>query len=155
MNRPEQLIQLAVPFPPKLVKKAAPGKHGDYVSHEDVTQRALTIVGPFDFEVTTLIRGYAAEETTSKATYPARDGAVVGVLATLTVEIDGRAITITEAGVAEHPASENDGDNAKKASSDALKRCWMRTGLGIHLWSKTPFLYEQLLKDFPDGTPDE
>lgn len=155
MQRPDQLIQLAVPFPADLVKGPAPGKHGDYVSHEDVTQRALSIVGPFDFEITQLIRGYAAEEQTSKATYPARDGAVVGVLGTLRVEIDGRIVVVTEAGVAEHPASENDGDNAKKASSDALKRCWMRTGLGLHLWSKSYFLHVQLLKDHPDGTPDE
>lgn len=148
----KELIALSVPFPAELVKPPAPGKHGSYVSHEDVTQRALSIVGPFSFEVTELIRGRAVEETNRNGDVigEARDGAVVGVLGTLTIEVDGRPVTITEAGVAEHPASENDGDNAKKAASDALKRCWMRAGLGLHLWSDNYFLHGQLLKDHPE-----
>ena len=148
----KQLIELSVPFPAEIVMEPPTGKHGDYVNHADVTQRALTIVGSFSFEVIELIRGYAEEETKRDGTLlgEARDNAVVGCVGRLTLEVDGRPVVISEIGSVDNPASENDGENAKKAASDALKRCWMRTGLGLHLWSKHYFLHGQLLKDHPE-----
>ena len=38
----------------------------------------------------------------------------------------------------------------KNATSDAFKRCWMRLGLGLHLWSGSSyFLDRQLAKSEP------
>jgi glycine/D-amino acid oxidase-like deaminating enzyme len=105
-----------------------------------VNERALSIVGPFSFEVVDVIRGHAHEVVVKKA--------VVGCLAALTLEVDGRKIRIVEAGDVEGAAAQEDGANLKEAASDAFKRCWMRTGLGLHLWSQADyFLDKQLDKD--------
>lgn len=147
-----QLRALAEPFPPKLVKEPPAGKHGSYVSHSTVNERALSIVGPFSFEVVKVIYGPAFSRTVNKGqsnerTYEERE-AVVGCLGKLTVEIDGREVVITEAGDVEGAAAQEDGANLKEASSDAFKRCWMRVGLGLHLWSQEDFfLTTQLDKD--------
>jgi len=147
-----QLRDLAEPFPAALVKKPPAGKFGSYVSHSTVNERALSIVGPFSFGVVEVIRGPAQEVTVHKGkpnehTYPVRE-AVVGCLATLTVDIDGRTVSITEVGDVEGAAAQEDGANLKEAASDAFKRCWMRTGLGLHLWSQGDyFLPKQLDKE--------
>lgn len=146
------LRQLAEPFPAALVKRPPQGKYGSYVSHSTVNERALSIVGPFSFEVVQVIRGHADSVIINKGketerTYESRE-AVVGCLARLTVDIDGRTVTIIEAGDVEGAAGQDDGANLKEASSDAFKRCWMRTGLGLHLWSQNDyFLAYQLDKD--------
>lgn len=126
-----QLSELSRPFPARLVKQK-PGKFAaDYVSHDTVNQRLLEVVGPFSFEVTQTIVN--------------PDGTLVGCLGTLTVEIDGRQVTVTEAGDVEHP-SPNNASNLKAASSDSFKRCAMRLGLGLHLWSSDYFLDKALEK---------
>ena len=142
------LIALATPFPPHLVKKAPAGKYGDYVAHSTVTERLLSVVGPFDFQVLREVRGYAPEVSSGKRTWPARDNAIVGCLATLTCTVDGRVTTVTEVGTEDNPAMHNDAENLKNAASDALKRCAMRFGCGLHLWSNGDyFLHAQLVKD--------
>ena len=147
-----QLRDLAEPFPAHLVKKPPQGKFGSYVPHSTVNERALSVVGPFSFEVVEVIRGHAHSVTQNKGksnevVYPARD-AVVGCLGRLTCEIDGRTVSIVEAGDVEGAAAQEDGANLKEAASDAFKRCWMRLGLGLHLWSQGDyFLPAQLDKD--------
>ena len=148
----EQLYQLARPFSGQYVKKAPAGKHGDYVPHHVVTQRALSIVGPHSFQVTEQIRGRAPEVSNGK--WPARDGAVVGCLATLTVTIDGTEVVVTEVGTEDQPAMHTDAENLKNSASDAYKRCWMRLGLGLHLWSQADYFLEAQL-DKERETPDE
>ena len=115
------LRNLATPFASRFVKPPPKGKHGDYVSHDVVNQKALAIVGPHSFEIVELIY-----DDTRK---------VVGVLGKLTATIDGREVTVVEVGDEEQPQQGNSASNAKKAASDAYKRCWMRLGLGLHLWS--------------------
>jgi hypothetical protein len=135
----EQLTAMATPFPRSLIKSPAPGKHGEYVKHSTVTERLLHELGGFSFEVVEVVRGYAPEIVTrgdNPRTYPARDGAVVGVLGRLSVTVDGVDRTITEVGSEDNPAMGHDGDNLKNATSDALKRCAMRLGVGLHLWSQ-------------------
>jgi hypothetical protein len=150
-----QLRQLAEPFPPRLIKSPPKGKFGSYVSHSTVNERALSIVGPFSFAVDQVIRGYAEAVTVNKGkdnehTYPARE-AVVGCTAMLTVEVDGRAVSVVEVGDVEGAAAQTDGANLKEASSDAFKRCWMRLGLGLHLWSQGDyFLANQMDKETSD-----
>ena len=143
-----ELHELSRPFPPAFVKKAPKGKFGSYVAHSTVTERLLSIVGPFTFAVTEIIRGYAPEVKGKDKTWPARADAIVGCLATLTVTIDGREVSITEVGDVEEPAMNLDGFNLKTASSDAIKRCAMRLSLGLHLWSQADyFLDKQLEKE--------
>jgi len=150
-----QLRELAQPFGASLVSKAPQGKYGDYVKHSTVNERMLSVVGAHSFEVVELIRGQAAEVKTTSRSWPARDGAVVGCLARMTVEIDGRTVTVTEVGDVEQPAMNEDGRNAKDAASDAYKRCAMRVGLGLHLWSgDSYFLPAQLDKTAAEATQE-
>ncbi len=140
-----QLRELATPFTGPFIDKA-PGKGGgEYVSHSTINERALSVVGPHSFEVVELIRGYAPEMVTTNKTYPARDDAVVGCLARLTCIVDGQEVSVVEVGDVDNPAMNLDGPNAKNASSDAYKRCWMRLGLGLHLWSADRYFLDRQL----------
>ncbi len=146
-----ELHELSRPFPDHLVKKAPQGKYGSYVAHSTVTERLLSIVGPFDYEVMEVIRGPAPAvigkgHTEDDPKYYARANAIVGCLARLTVMIDGGRVSVTEVGDVEEPAMNNDGRNLKDASSDAIKRCAMRIGLGLHLWSQDDYFLEAQLE---------
>jgi hypothetical protein len=59
--------------------------------------------------------------------------------------VDGDFVTVTEVGDVEHPSG-NNGSNLKNASSDALKRCAMRLGCGLHLWSGENFYLDRALE---------
>jgi hypothetical protein len=72
------------------------------------------------------------------------DGVIVGCLATLEVMVDGDFVTVTEVGDVEHPSG-NNGSNLKNAASDALKRCAMRVGCGLHLWSQDNYYLDRAL----------
>lgn len=151
-----QLQQLATPFPEHLVKKAPQGKFGSYVAHSAITERLLSIVGPFSYEIVEVIHGHAKavigkNGTAEHPTYPARDQAIVGCLGRLTVTIDGRTVSVIEVGDVEEAAMNNDGRNLKDASSDAIKRCAMRLGLGLHLWSQSDYFLEAQLSTGEDG----
>lgn len=144
-----QLRELATPFKGRLIKSAPRGKFGSYVSHSTVNERALSVVGPHSFEIIEVIRGWADavtinRDTVTERTFPARE-AVVGCLARLTVRIDGETVSVVEAGDVEGAAGQEDGANLKEASSDAYKRCWMRLGLGLHLWSQEDYFLDRQL----------
>lgn len=136
----ELMRELAQPFPDKYVQRAPQGKHGSYINHADITQRLLAVVGPYSFEVKEVIRGYAPEIKSSNNTFEAREDAVLGVTASLTI-IDryGVRFTITEVGTEDNPAMSHDAENLKSATSDAFKRCAMRLGLGLQLWAKVGY----------------
>ena len=136
-----QLRELSRPFPESLVKQK-PGKFAAaYVEHSVVGQRLLEVLGPYSFEVKQMI------------TNP--DGMVTGCLATLTCTIDGREVRITEVGDVERPGESN-GSAGKTASSDALKRCAMRLGVGLHLWSQDNYYLDRALdKREKDGHDDK
>lgn len=131
-----QLRRLATPFPAQFVEKNPTG-YGHYVAHDVVTQRLLAILGPFGTSVVEVIRG-----TADKC-----DGEVItGVLLALHVEIDGRKVTVTEVGDCERPDNwKTDGARLKDAMSDAIKRCAMRLGVGLHLWSGDAYVLPQWL----------
>lgn len=126
-----QLVALVKPFASRLVKAPPQGKHGDYVSHSTVNEKLLAVLGPFDFEVRELI--YNAERQ------------VEGALCTLRVEVDGRPTVITEVGEYDGYEKAHNGDRAKKAASDAFKRCAMRLGVALHLWSGEDFFLYTVL----------
>jgi len=127
-----QLQRLAKPFPGFMIQEK-PGKFAaQFVSHSEVVQKLLAVVGPYDFEVREIIRGDS--------------GKVEAVLATMTVTIDGRVTTITEVGECERPDNwPTEGARLKDAASDALKRCAMRFGVGLHLWAQDRFVLSNML----------
>lgn len=142
-----QLRDLAKPFPDRFVNQNPTG-YGSYVAHHIVNQRLLQIVGPFDFALVEIVRGDVDEVKNSDPSKakPARENAVVGVVARLTVTVDGATHVFEEAGDCEHPQNwPHDGARMKDAMSDAFKRCAMRCGLGLHLWSQRDYyLYDRL-----------
>ena len=131
-----QLYQLARQFPANLVKQK-PGKFAAaYVEHSVISQRLLEVVGPHSFEVKQPI------------TNP--DGTVTGCLAALSCTIDGFPVVVVEVGDVEHP-SQNNAANLKNAASDALKRCAMRLGVGLHLWSQDNYYLDKALEKREGG----
>lgn len=126
-----QLSELARKFPDSLVK-SKPGKFAAaYVEHSVINQRLLEVVGPHSFEVKQAI------------TNP--DGTVTGCLAALSCTIDGMPVVVVEVGDVEHPGTNNAG-NLKNAASDAYKRCAMRLGVGLHLWSQDNYYLDKALE---------
>lgn len=150
-GQPSQLAKLAKPFPDRYVKKPPQGKYGSYVEHSTITQALLATVGPYSFHIRQVLRGFVAakiDKKTGEVHKPELHDAAVGVIAALTLTIDGREVTVEEVGDCEDPHNwPNDGSRLKDAMSDALKRCAMRMGLGLHLWAQEDyFLHESLSK---------
>jgi len=141
-----QLYELSRVFPDKFIHKNPTG-FGDYIQHSVIRQRLLSVVGAYTQEVKHIIR----EKLTDKQGKEME--VVTGVILALTVEIDGELVTIEEAGDVEQPFNwRTDGARLKDAISDAVKRCAMAMGVGLHLWSQFDgqseyFLDEQLKKD--------
>jgi len=126
-----QLHELSRPFPASLVKQK-PGKFAAaYVEHSVISQRLLEVVGPHSFEVKQAISN--------------PDGTVTGCLAALSCTIDGFPVVVVEVGDVEHPG-QNNAANLKNAASDALKRCAMRLGVGLHLWSGDNYYLDKALE---------
>jgi len=149
----EQLFELSRTFPEKFIHKNPTG-FGDYIQHSVIRQRLLSVVGPYSQEVKHIIR----ETLTDKQ---GKDKEVItGVVLALTVEIDGEVVTVEEAGDVEQPFNwKTDGARMKDAVSDAVKRCAMAMGVGLHLWEQFDgqseyFLDKQLEKGLEDGKSD-
>ena len=157
------LSQLARRFPEGFIER----KDGiDYVAHHVVTQRLLSIVGPFDFELVEIIRGNVTAATPdpngrsrrARAGTPALHNVVVGGVWRLTCEVDGVRVRIEEVGdVGDVHNWPHDGARLKDAASDALKRCAMRLGLGLHLWAQEHYFLDRQLRailELSDSTAD-
>ena len=128
----EPLVKLAKPFPASVVKQKPGSFAAAYVSHSEVSQSLLGIVGPHSTEVKHIV--YNAE------------GKVEGIVMALKVTIDGQEIVVEEAGAVERKVP-NNGEALKDCMSDAIKRCAMRLGLGLHLWAgDSYYLYNVLNK---------
>lgn len=150
---PSQLERLAKPFPDRLIH-SNPSGGGSFVRHSVVTEKLLAVVGPFDFELVQIVRGHVdakppnptAKSARGKAGSPLLTDAIVGAVCRLTVDVDGRRTSIEEVGDCEDPHNwPHDGARLKDAMSDSLKRCAMRFGVTLHLWSGDEFsLYKQL-----------
>lgn len=150
-----QLSELATPFPARYIK-TNPSGGGDYVKHHIVNQRLLMAVGPYEFERVEILRGHVdaippnpnGNSRKAKEGSAALDGAIVGVVCRLTCSIDDRRMMIEECGDCESPHNwPHDGARLKDAMSDAFKRCCMRMGLGLHLWSQEDYFLDHKLKE--------
>ena len=131
------LRDLVKRIPASYVKTKPGGFQADYVSHADIQQILLAKLGPCTQEVKELI--YNAEHQ------------LQGCILRMTYEIDGQTVVIEEAGDVERPGA-NNGANAKNAVSDAVKRCAMRVGVGLHLWSQENYVLDKMAQD---GEEDE
>jgi Rad52/22 family double-strand break repair protein len=158
--------ELARPFPDKYIEKN-PSGGGHYVKHHVIVQRLIQVLGvPPSFEKVEVIFGDVAAipPNPQGKSQRAKDGAdalrnvVVAVVARLTVTIDGQKVIVEEAGDCEEPHNwKTDGQRLKDAMSDAYKRCAMRLGVGLHLWSQDQFfLFDKLNEEggsLAGGTP--
>ena len=114
--------KLTANFPKSVVKKAPQGKYGDYVPHHIYTKRLVDVVGGkynFTYDI---IRD--------------KDNAVVGAKCTLEIDDLG---TVQEVGdVDRHALARNltESEILKLAVSDGIKRCCMRFGIGLELWTR-------------------
>lgn len=160
MNRPE-LAALAKPFPDRYIHRN-PSGGGDYVAHPLVTQKVLATLPGYSFTLVQVLRGHVAavppnpngKSDRARNGVPALDDAVVGVVMRLEATIDGHRYVVEEVGDCEQPHNwPTDGARLKDAMSDAFKRCAMRVGVGLHLWSQKDgfFLFDALSKG--DGPP--
>ena len=140
-----QLYELSRVFPDKFIHKNPTG-FGDYIQHSVIRQRLLSVVGAYSQEVKHIIRETLTDKQGKEIEV------VTGVILALTVEIDGELVTVEEAGDVEQPFNwRTDGARLKDAVSDAVKRCAMAMGVGLHLWAQFDgssgyFLDEQLKK---------
>jgi hypothetical protein len=148
------LAKLARPFPRELVQRDPGGN--SYVAHENVTQWLLGIVGPFSFELVEVIRGDVPDvppdpkgrSRQAKEGMPELHDVIVGGVWRLTLRIDGRTVQLEEAGDVEDPHNwPHDGLRLKQSASDAIKRCAMRAGLGLHLWAGERYVLDGRLRE--------
>lgn len=152
-------VDLACPFPDNLVR-SNPSGGGSYVPHGIIKQRLLSVVGPYDFRLVEVLRGYVPAKAPNpngtsqraKDGTPALENAVVGAVFRLSLLIDGERIEVEAAGDCEDPNNwPHDGARLKDAESDAFKRCCAHIGLGLHLWCPPDkggyFLYDDLQSD--------
>ena len=121
MNK-ETIKKLTKNFPKDVVKQAPKGKFGSYVPHHLYTQRLVDVVGgQYNFLIKEVIRD--------------KDNAVVGAICRL--EIEGLGVVEEIGDVDTHAISRNitESEVLKLAVSDGIKRCCMRFGIGLELWT--------------------
>jgi hypothetical protein len=121
MNK-ETIKKLTKNFPKDVVKQAPKGKFGSYVPHHLYTQRLVDVVGgQYNFFIKEVIRD--------------KDNAVVGAICRL--EIEGLGVVEEIGDVDTHAISRNitESEVLKLAVSDGIKRCCMRFGIGLELWT--------------------
>ena len=121
MNK-ETIKKLTKNFPKDVVKQAPKGKFGSYVPHHLYTQRLVDVVGgQYNFLIKEIIRD--------------KDNAVVGAICRL--EIEGLGVVEEVGDVDTHAISRKitESEVLKLAVSDGIKRCCMRFGIGLELWT--------------------
>ena len=132
----EQLYDLSRRFPDKFIHKN-PSGFGYYIQHSVIRQRLLSVLGAYSTDVVETIYD---------------DDMITGVILKLTCVIDNKEISVVEAGDVENPTNwKTNGARMKDAMADAIKRCAMALGVGLHLWSQIDgqdeyFLDKQLEK---------
>lgn len=168
MTYPREIVQLSQPFPDVYVHKN-PSGGGTYVKHHVIEQRLIQVFGrPPTFERVEIVFGDVAEikpnpngnSQRAKEGRPPLKNVIVGVVCRMTVTIAGEKVVVEEVGDCEQPHNwDSDGQRLKDAFSDAYKRCAMRLGCGLHLYSQNEyFLHEEVIKvsqGSSDGTASQ
>lgn len=121
MNKETQ-NKLIKDFPKSVVKPAPKGKFGSYVPHHIYTKRLVDVIpGGYDFTYE-IVR--------------AKDNSIIGAQCKLYIKDADQ--TIQEVGdVDVHALGRNitESEVLKLAVSDGIKRCCMRLGIGLELWT--------------------
>ena len=130
-----------------------PTGFGEYIQHSVIRQRLLSVLGPYEQRVIQVFK----EEMTDKQ--GKTKTVTTGVVLEMTFNIGGRDVSVQEVGDVEQPFNwKTEGARMKDAVSDAVKRCAMAIGCGLHLWARHDgkseyFLDQQLSKELEgDGT---
>ena len=124
------LQELSKPFPQKYIHKNPTG-FGEYIQHSVIRQRLLSVLGPFEQKIVQILK----EEMTDKQ--GKTKTVTTGVVLEMTFNIAGREVSIQEIGDVEQPFNwKTEGARMKDAVSDAVKRCAMAIGCGLHLWAQ-------------------
>ena len=140
------LQELSKPFPQKYIHKNPTG-FGEYIQHSVIRQRLLSVLGPFEQKVIQVFK----EEMTDKQ--GKTKTVTTGIVLEMTFNIAGRNVSVQEIGDVEQPFNwKTEGARMKDAVSDAVKRCAMAIGCGLHLWAQFEgkseyFLDQQLAKE--------
>lgn len=138
-----QLRKLATPIPDHYITKSDRGM--DAADHTVITQLLHLYVPGWSFQIVEVLRSEVPTKTTSKGEWPG-GVYVTGCIGRLTVTLDGEVVIIDEAGGVELAGmKDGDGERLKHAASDALKRCAMRLGLGLHIWAQQSYFLDRAL----------
>jgi len=161
INR-DQLAKLAKRIDPGFIRNTRDdGKGEDYAPHHAINQLLLLILGPFSFELVQIHRGDVLTRNKEQGKPSFSDehstivlrNVVVGATYRLTATVDGQREVIEQTGDVEHAELwQHDGARLKDAESDAIKRCAMRLGLGLHLWADQGYVLDRWL---PVSSKDE
>lgn len=127
-----------------------PGSSASYINHATIKQRFLYVTGAPDVcivdklysDVTCQMKNH----DTGKKEWTTLNHVLVGVTMRMRVVIDGEVHVVEDFGSCEFPQNElHDGERAKKAASDAYKRCAMQLGNGLQMWAKGAYtLHERM-----------
>lgn len=140
-----QLRKLAEPIPEAYIGRSDKGM--DAADHTVITQLLHLYVPGWSFEIAEVLRSEVPEKTSRDGNTTWPGGLfVTGCVGRLTVTLDGERVVIEEAGGVELAGmKDGDGERLKHAASDALKRCSMRLGLGLHIWSQGHYFLDRAL----------
>ena len=152
MERPVQ-IQLSKPWNKKLVKSINKGFGNiDYVEHTQVTQKLIALIPDLKIHIGEYIYDTVEDMNAVQRTF------ITGVNITMSGTVDDIWVTRDEVGMCDKPffhadanKVHNNGQRAKEAVSDAIKRCAMRFGVGLELYDTDvwlgQFLTSELLEE--------
>jgi len=113
--------QLVKNFPKDVVKPAPQGKFGNYVPHHIYTQRLVDVIpGGYNFTF---------DELRDK------DGALIGAKCTLEIKELGIVQEVGDVDMNALNRNITESEVLKLAVSDGIKRCCMRFGIGLELWT--------------------
>jgi hypothetical protein len=147
-----QLRKLATPIADAYIGKS--GKGMDAADHTVIRQLLLLYLGPYSWEIDESIYSDMPELQTKNNTYPG-GRMVSGCYGRLTAVIDGVSVTVREPGGVERPQMiDGDGERLKHAASDALKRCAMSEGLGLHIWAQQNYFLDRALDKRAEANGD-
>ena len=136
-----QLMDLAKRLPEKWIQEKGTGFSAKYCSHGDIQQALLAKVGPTSQRVIKIIH--------------AQEGNIIqGVILEMQFIIDLEPVVIQEIGETERDTG-NNALNLKNSVSDAVKRCAMRVGLGLELWTENFALDKALAKRAEEQEAEE
>lgn len=136
-----QLMDLAKRLPEKWIQEKGTGFSAKYCSHGDIQQALLAKVGP-------------SSQRIVKEIYNSEGNVIEGVILEMQFIIDLEPVVIQEIGETERDTG-NNALNLKNSVSDAVKRCAMRVGLGLELWTENYALDKALQKRAEEQEDEE